>query len=150
MKVILLKDVRRLGQHGEVKEVSEGFARNFLFPQKLAEAATPEKIAQAQARKEAQEEALRKEEEVLNNKLDKLRGKQVSLYARATEKGGLFKGIAPKDVAKAILGEHSLEIPESAIEFPEPIKTTGEHAVRLSSKTKQAELTVKVIADSKA
>lgn len=149
MKVILLKDVRRLGTHGEVKEVNEGFAANFLFPQKLAEPATEEKLKQAQARKQAQEEAVRKEEEALNNKLNMLRGKKVSLYARATEKGGLFKSIGPKDVAKAILAEHSLQIPEDAIEFPEPIKTTGEHAIQLSSKSTSSEMTVAVIADAK-
>lgn len=146
MKVILLKDVRAVGQHGEIKEVADGYARNFLFPHKYAEPATEEKMAAYAARKQELEAARAKEEEFLNNKVASLRGKQVSVMARATEKGGLFKSVTPTDIVKAIRAQHSLEIPESAVVVKEHIKTVGEHGVMLESKKEKAELIVAVTA----
>jgi len=145
MKVILLKDVRGVGQHGEVKTVADGYAINKLFPAKLAEAATDEKMKQYEAKKVEHEAALAKEEEQTSNKIKSLNGKKVTITAKATEKGGLFKGIIEKDVAKAILGEHSLEIPVDLITLEEPIKTVGEHAVKIESKSQKATLAVEVV-----
>ncbi len=145
MKVILLKDVRRVGQHGDVKDVAEGYARNFLFPQKLAEAATDDKLKAFEARKAAQEQELRAQDEVLDKKVSSLRGKKITVTARATEKGGLFKSVSAKDAAKAILAEHSLEIPESAIQVPEHIKILGEHPILLRGKSQKAELMLAIL-----
>ena len=146
MKVILLKDVRSIGQHGEVKNVSDGYARNFLFPQKLAEPATEDKVKELEAKKKQHEAMLEKEEAEVTAKIMKLKGKKVVLSARATEKGGLFKAIAAKDVARAIQAEHELDIPEEMIEFSDHIKTVGEHTAILKSKTQKVELTVAVVA----
>ena len=145
MKVILLKDVRAIGQHGEIKNVTDGYAFNFLFPQKLAEPATDQKIQEIQAKKKQHEAELHKEEEILGNKILALRGKRVVVSSRATEKGGLFKSVAAADVARAIRAEHSLEIPEASISFPEHIKTVGDHKALLSSKTQKIELVVSVV-----
>src|SRR5258708_3880321 len=103
MKVILLKDVRGVGIHGDVKTVADGYAINKLFPSKLAEPATEEKMKQVESQKAARQEAAKKVEEQLDNKVLQLRGKKVVLQSRATEKGGLFKTIAAKDIVKAIL-----------------------------------------------
>ena len=65
MKVILLKDVKGIGQHTEIKNVADGYAINFLFPRKLAEPATDEKVKEIQSKKEAQEAEIKKEEEEL-------------------------------------------------------------------------------------
>ena len=143
MKVILLKDVRAVGQKGSVQEVAEGYARNFLLPQKFAVLATPEKIKEVEAQVAAREAERVKEEEQLDKKVQSLNGKKVSLAARATEKGGLFKTIVAADIAKQIRLEHSLEIPESAITFT-PIKTLGEHVVTLASKHHKVELGVTI------
>ena len=146
MKVILLKDVRGVGQHGEIKNVADGYAINKLFPTKLAEPATEEKMKEIEAKRAQLEAVKQKEEEQLDNKISALRGKRVSLTARATEKGGLFKNVHEKDIAKAILGEHSLEIPETSVHIAEPIKTVGDHVVMLRSKNQKAELGVIVTA----
>lgn len=146
MKVILLKDVRNVGQHGEVKDIADGYARNFLLPKKLAILATDEKIKEVTAQTQAQAEARKKEAEQLDNKINALRGKKVVLSAKATEKGGLFKAIAPKDIARAVLAEHSLEVPEASIVIATPIKTVGEHMVLLAGSTVKAELAVTVVA----
>lgn len=145
MKVILLKDVRGVGQHHEVKSVADGYAINFLFPKKLAEPATDEKVQSLEAQKKAHETEVEKQEEALAAKIVTLRGKRIALQAKATEKGGLFKTIAPKDIALAIAAEHGVEIGEAAVHFPEPIKTTGDHTVLLQSKTQKVELRASVV-----
>jgi large subunit ribosomal protein L9 len=146
MKVILLKDVRGLGHHGEVRAVADGYAVNFLFRQGLAEPATEEKVKKVEENKAAQAEKIQKEEEALDTKVASLNNKKVTLSARATEKGGLFKAIGEKDVIAAIRAEHSLELPASAIVLSGPIKTLGDHSATLTSKNKRAELTVSVSA----
>lgn len=146
MKVILLKDVRGVGQHGDIKNVADGYAINFLFPQKVAEHATEEKIAHLESRKQEHQAEIEKKEQELTDKILSLRGKKVVLSARATEKGGLFKAIAPRDIVRAIAAEHSVDIPEEVVSFPEHIKTIGEHVALLSSKSQKVELTVAVVA----
>ena len=145
MKVILLKDVRGVGQHGEVKNVADGYAINFLFPQKLAEPATEERVKQIETQKQAHEAELAKQEQELADKILQLRGKRVALSARATEKGGLFKAIAVKDVLAAIKAEHAISLPETAVHLPEHIKTVGDHAALLSSKNQKIELIVSIV-----
>ncbi|MCC7500382.1 50S ribosomal protein L9 [Candidatus Nomurabacteria bacterium] len=133
MKVILLKDVRNVGQIGTVCDVADGFARNYLFAHKLAEPATEEKIAQVAAQAEARAEEAKKQAAELDSKVKSLNGKTVTIPARATEKGGLFKAITPRDVAKAIRAEHSLEIPEDSIVIAVAIKTVGVHTIELQN-----------------
>ncbi len=146
MKIILLKDVRGIGMHGDVKNVADGYAHNFLLPQKLAEPATEDKVKEMEGRKQEHAAAMQKEEAALTEKIMQLRGKKVVLSARATEKGGLFKAIAAKDVIRAIKAEHEIDIPEEALEFSEHIKTVGEHTALLKSKTQKVELVVAVVA----
>jgi len=146
MKVIFLKDVRKVGQRGDIKNVADGYAANFLFPQKLAEPATEAKIAQFEKEKQAHAAELAKQEEQQDKKVASLRGKKVTISARATEKGGLFKAITAKDVVKAILGEHALEISEDMLHLSDPIKTVGEHKVVVQSKNQKAELAILITA----
>lgn len=145
MQVILLKDVRGLGQANTVVSVADGYAHNFLMPHKYAVAATEEKIKELESKRAQLEAAKAKEEEKLSATIKTLEGKSVTIVARATEKGGLFKSLGPADVAKAIRAEHNLEIPEAAI-AAEPIKTVGEHPVHLNSKHSKAILTVVIAA----
>lgn len=147
MQVIFLKDVRGVGRAHEVKNVADGYAINFLVKQKLAEPATPEKIAALAAKQKAHEAEVAKVEEELTRKVLALRGKKVVLKARATEKGGLFKAIAGKDIMKAIRDEHGIELPEDAFTFPEHIKTIGEHIVLAHSKTAKVEIILEIVAE---
>lgn len=144
MKVIMLKDVRGVGLHGTIQQVSDGYAVNKLFPQKLAVPATEDKMKEIEAQQAARAAEVAKAEEQLDNKVAALRGKRVAIAARATEKGGLFKSVAVADIAKAIRAEHSLEIPDTSIHLPEHIKTIGEHHVLLRSKNQKVELVVAI------
>jgi large subunit ribosomal protein L9 len=145
MKVILLKDVRQIGRAHEVKNVADGYAINFLFKQHLAEPATEEKIKAIEAKQKAHEAELQREEEELTKKILSLRGKKITIKARATEKGGLFKQIAGKDIAHQIVVEHKVAVPETAISMPEHIKTVGEHIVVAHSKTQKAEIVLEIV-----
>jgi large subunit ribosomal protein L9 len=144
MQVILLKDVRGVGHINEIKNVADGYAVNFLFKNKLAEAATQEKIASIAAKQKAHEAELEKIEQELTQKVASLRGKKITISARATEKGGLFKQITPKDIAHQVVVEHKVALPETAVSLPEHLKTVGEHTVTLHSKTIKAELTLEI------
>ena len=148
MKIILLKDVRNVGARSEVKEVADGYARNFLFPKKLACPATDEKVSELEALRAQREAELKTEEERLDSTIHSLRGKTATIAARATEKGGLFKIISAEDVAKAIRAQHGLELPESAVHVAEPIKTLGEHAIELRGAFAKADFGILVTAQS--
>jgi large subunit ribosomal protein L9 len=146
MKVILLKDVRNVGSHGSVCEVADGFARNYLFVRKLAEPATEEKMAEMAAQAAARDAAAKKEAAALDAKVASLNGKTVTLPARATEKGGLFKAVSAKDLARVIREQHSLEIPEDAIHLNEAVKTVGEHVASVHGASTKAALGIVVTA----
>ncbi len=135
-----------MGQRHEVKEVADGYAINALFPTKAAEPATPEKVKQIEAQKAAHQAELQKQEEQLVHKLQMLRGKTVTISAKATEKGGLFKAVVAKDIARAILGQHSLQVQEQTIVVSEHIKTTGAHTVKLVHRDLSIPLVVEVSA----
>ena len=137
--------MRGCGQANTIVDVAQGYAANFLLPHKYAIAATEEKVKEMEGKKAQAEAQKQKEEEELSTKVKSLEGKKVTITARATEKGGLFKALGAADIAKAIRAELSLEIPESSI-TTDPIKTTGEHKVRLNSKNSKAELTVIIAA----
>ena len=131
MKIILLKNVGGVGQQGTIKEVSDGYAFNFLIPRGLGEAATPEKIAQMEAVQKSQEAQKQGELKKLAVLIENLSGARVEVSIRATEKGGLFKSITAADIASTIQKERSVHIPAEAILLSAPIKTTGEHTIVL-------------------
>ena len=103
MKVILLKDVAKVGQHGTVKEVTDGYALNFLIARGLAIQATPDKIAAYESAQKRETEVREREREALVKSIQSIEGARIEIAVRATEKGGLFKSVVSADVAKAIL-----------------------------------------------
>lgn len=125
MKVIFLQDVKGKGKKGDVKNVSDGYARNYLLKNKLAEEATPGnmKALQAQKRKSAELEEQEKEEAVqLKNKLESL---EVTLKAKSGEGGRLFGSITSKQIAEALNKDHSIKIDKRKVELDQPIRSLG-------------------------
>ena len=144
MKVILLKDVKGVWQRGKIVEVKDGYAYNFLIPHKAAEQATPEKIAAHDA-KEKQEATLHEQQNTaLKMAVQSLNGKTLTVFARATEKGGLFKSLTTSDVVKAILDQLNIQIPETTVELEKPIKQTGEHAIKIKTADVAASIVLSV------
>lgn len=145
MKVILFKDVKNLGKAREIKDVSDGYARNFLLPHKLAEIATPELIKKSEdqkisAAKKAEENLL--EAEKLAEMLD---GAIVKIKARANEEGKLFGSITPEMISGALAEENFDISKDGGITIANPIRETGEHKITINlPHGLEAEITVLV------
>lgn len=130
MKVILLQDVKALGKKGDIKEVAEGYARNFLFPRNLAVEATGGHLKQHQ---QQERQAADKKAKILadaQKTAEKLNGLQVTVTARAGEGGRLFGSVTSGDVAAALKGR-GFTIDKRKIELPETVKSLGAYSVRV-------------------
>ena len=145
MKVIFTKDVGGVGVRGAIKDVSDGYAQNFLIARGLAEQATPEKLAAHEASMKKEMEARDEDAKARETVVKELNGFTVQISARATEKGGLFKSIGGKDILKA-LKTAGKEISEEAIALEKPIKEVGEHKVNIASGSARSQITVAVVA----
>lgn len=131
MKVILIADVKKVGQRGEVKEVADGYALSVLIPKKQALPATKENLKKHE---KAQAEKLnhkRVEEEQLERLIKNLHGKEILVRMPANESGGLFKAVTPDDVVRGAREAHHVALPSSAVVIHEPIKHTGEYRIEL-------------------
>src|SRR3989344_1841064 len=115
MKVILLQDVSGVGQKGSVKDVSDGYALNFLFPKRLAEQATKEKLIAYETERERETEKRAREMEALAGTVQSLEVARIEIVARATEKGGLFKAIGPEDIARALQIQKEKAVPVEVV-----------------------------------
>ena len=129
MKVILKKDVKDLGNKGEVKEVTDGFARNFLFPRGLAVAASEGGMKELSEQRQRKASRLEQEEKKAREIAKKLSGLVVKVPGRVGEKGRLFGSITSKEIAEHLAGEHHLEVDRRKLELKEPIKAPGTYPV---------------------
>ena len=126
MKVILLCDVKGTGKKSEVLNVSDGFARNYLFPRKWAVEATPAAVKEVE-RKHALEEKLEAERrEEAAQRAAALKGKTIQLVAKCGEKGRLYGSITAQEIADALKAQHGVEVEKRKIEC-EPIRQAGEY-----------------------
>lgn len=129
MKVILLQDVKNLGKKWDIKEVSDGYARNFLLPKKLVEMAADSVLKKVDKLKEKeahlQKEGLEKTQELASV----LQGKEIVISAKEKE-GKLFGSISAKDIVK-VLKKDNILLPVSAIELESPIKEIGEYEIKI-------------------
>ncbi len=131
MKVILTKDVPGTGYKGEIKEVSDGYARNFLLPRKMAQLATKGAVKDlelSQAKKKKKMEVELKSFQKLAGKLD---GKEIELNVKASEGGKLYAAISAKEIIEAVKKQLKVDISEKQVNFPSPIKDTGTHQVEI-------------------
>ena len=125
MKVILQQDVKGQGKKGQMIEASDGYARNFLLPKKLAVPATAENIntmKQQEKAKKAQEAAEKAEAEATAAKLKEI---TVRITAKAGNGGRLFGSVTSKEIADALKEQHGINIPKTKIVQDEPIKAFG-------------------------
>ena len=129
MKVILLNDVKALGKKGELKEVTDGYARNFLFPQKLAVEATPGNLKKLEEEQERRERKQAKDEATARELAAQLDGLTLTFQTKAGEGGKLFGSITGKDIVDQIHQQTKLELDKKQLNLPEPIKAMGEHDV---------------------
>ena len=134
MKIILLQDVPKAGRKYEVKNVSDGYARNFLIPNKLAKLATPQAIKAIETEKKRLEEERKVQEDILQKNLDGLKDLRVVWDVKNNEKGRLFAGIHNQDISKILKEQYHLDIPVELIQLEKPIKEIGEYKVKIKDK----------------
>lgn len=135
MDVILLQNVETLGDKGSVVAVSDGYARNFLLPRKLAEQASPGRITEVRRRQE--EEAAKKVRDVDRaDDLAEILGKTVlTVTAQAGEDGKLFGSVTAADISKELFRARNVKIDKKKISLEEPIKETGDYMVEIEVHT---------------
>ncbi|HVX30948.1 MAG TPA: 50S ribosomal protein L9 [Nitrolancea sp.] len=129
MKVILNKDVPKLGDAGSIQTVKDGFARNYLIPQGLASEATPGRLKNAEQRLRAIQRKVEREEEAQKSLAERLNGLRIAMTARVGEQGRLYGSITSADVAEKISAAVGQEIDRRKVLLDEPIRSVGEHQV---------------------
>ena len=147
MKVILSADVETLGRKGDVVNVADGYARNFLVPKGFAMAATRGTLKQAELMQKARAEAEERAKEAAAAKVNHLASAPVYISARAGEGGRLFGSVTNSDVARAILDQLEEDIDRRDVRLEEPIRSLGTHQVEVKLHEEvNALITVEVIA----
>lgn len=129
MKVILTTDVKNLGKKGKVCEVSDGYARNFLFPKKWALEATPGNLNDLASKQAIEDRKKAKEKEDAQMLAAKLSSITVEVHTKTGEGGRLFGSVTNKEIAEALKSKHGLEIDKRKIEVKEPIKALGNYTI---------------------
>lgn len=130
MNVVLLKEVRELGHAGDVKDVSDGYGRNFLIPRGLAAILTAENLKAVAVEKFKKEKAVKNLKKVKDKLAKKIFGKKFEIAAKADETGTLYAKIDAKAIS-AELNKQGYKIKPNEIKFSEPIKKIGEYEVDL-------------------
>lgn len=129
MKVILLTDVAKVGLKYEVKDVSNGYATNFLFPNKLAEHASESKLKEMAVLKSRADDERKVQEELLAKNFDSLEKAKVTITAKANDKGHLFQGLHEDEIVQALSRDAHINIDSKMIELPQAIKAVGEFEI---------------------
>jgi len=130
MKVILRTTVDHLGRAGDVKDVADGYARNFLFPRRLAETATPAALAYWEKSKEKRVQIVAAEIKAAKDLSEKMAGVNLTFALPASEDGKLFGSVGKTDVLKSLKAA-GYDVPKNSVRLEDAIKITGEHEVEL-------------------
>tara|TARA_B100000427_G_C15424522_1_gene557891 strand:- start:525 stop:971 length:447 start_codon:yes stop_codon:yes gene_type:complete len=130
MKVILLANIEKLGNPGDVVSVKAGFARNFLFPQRLATNFSQKQLIKIENELKQKERKLNREKEDLLHILEQLSGLELSIKMKSEENDKLFGSVTKADIEKLLL-ENSIKIDKKYIDLKSPIKTLGSHEVNV-------------------
>ena len=146
MKVVLRDDVENVGRKGDLIEVTDGFARNFLVPRGLAMKATKGVVQQAEAMRRNREARDARDREAAQAVADQLTGRRIELRARAGEGGRLFGSVTPADVVDAVRAQTGIELDRRKTQLAEPLKELGavEVPVKLHADV-EATLTLDVV-----
>lgn len=129
MKVILLADIKGVGKKDQIINASDGYARNFLFPKKLAVEANNENLGKLKSKNESK--AFKKETEIAEAKkiAEKINSITLTIKVKAGENGKIFGGVTSKEIAESLKNEYKIEIDKKKIVLSETIKNIGTHTV---------------------
>lgn len=144
MKVILLKNVPKVGQKYDVKNVSDGYALNFLIPQKAAQVATASALKNVDLLKASDVQVKKIQADLLAKNLEAISSARVEFTEKASEKGHLFSSIHKEALVTALKAQARLDILADFIDLPKPIKEVGEHKVTVKAGDKSVQFLVVV------
>ena len=131
MKVIFNEDVRGQGKKGELKEVSDGYARNYLLPRKLAAEATADNINALKLKEKAKAAQIAKEKAQAQAYAEKLKAVQVIIKAKAGSNGKLFGAVTSAEISSQLKAQFGMDIEKNKIVQTEPIKNYGTYSVKV-------------------
>jgi len=130
MKVILIDEIRGLGTRGDIVSVKDGYARNYLFPKKLAREATPGNLKAVEQEKKKWALLAQQEKEVAAKAAEKVQGLKLTVTKRVGESGTLFGSVTANEIADALAAQ-GIDVDKRRVELSHPIKTVGMHDVEV-------------------
>ncbi len=146
MKIILLQDEKKLGKKGDIIEVSEGYARNYVLPKKIGVEANAKNMNDLKLHKANEERIAKEQQDAAEALAAVLETKQVIVKIKAGEGGRAFGSVSTKEIATACKEQHDLDIDKKKIQLPENLKNFGSYEVNIKLHPQvMAKLTVKVV-----
>jgi large subunit ribosomal protein L9 len=146
MKIILLQDIEGLGKAGDLKEVANGYARNYLLPRRMAAGATPSLVANRLQRIAAEQRKVEKQTELNRQLAERLTQITLTFKAKVGRQGRLYGSITSQDVASALRDAEGITIDRRVIDLSEPIRSLGTYSVQVKvAPNQESKLTVNVI-----
>ena len=144
MKVILKADVSKIGKRGEVKDVADGYAGNFLIPRGLAEQATPKKIEQAKVHEAETKTHEKVQHELLHKTIEALKQQTITISEKANEQGHLYEGVHKSHILTSLKKQTNMELKEDHLVLDHPLKELGEHTIPVQAGDIEGILTVRI------
>ena len=145
MKIILLKDEKKLGKKGDMVDVNDGYARNYILPKGVGVEATPRNINDLKLKKANDDKIAQEQLDAAKALAEDLESKQIIVKIKSGEGGKTFGSVSTKEIAAACLEQHNIQLDKKKIQLPESLKSLGNYEVALKIHPKvTAKLTVKV------
>lgn len=144
MKIILLKDVAKVGRKYDIKDVADGYALNLLIPRGLAQTATKDSIARVEKLKSNDLADKKIQEELLLKNLEVIKKLKIEIKEKANDKGHLFAGVTKERIKEEITKATRLNLDVDSIVLDKPLKEVGEHKVSIEVQGKTADFTVNI------
>ncbi|MDO8407822.1 MAG: 50S ribosomal protein L9 [bacterium] len=147
MKVVLTRDVKGMGRAHEAVETKDGYALNFLIPQKLAIPATPAALKEAERRQVQTSQRKELDVKLLAENIAALAEVHITIAMKANEKGHLYEAVAAPEISHAVKEQAHIDLPEEAIKLEKPIKELGTFRVPISAGEAFGEFSIEVVAE---
>jgi large subunit ribosomal protein L9 len=145
MKVILLHNVPKVGKKFDIVSVADGYATNFLFPQRLAEIATPAKEAELQQKRELARVAEDARMSDLREKLHAMRDTTITMAMKSDDRGHLYKKIHAEDIVKALREEFNVALAKDSVTLDAPISALVQYPISIQHASQKTPLTLEVV-----
>jgi len=144
MKIILLKDIAKVGKKHEIKNIADGHAQNFIIPRGLGIPATEANVRKIEALKNASDADRQVQEALLVKNLETISALTITISGKANEKGHLFAGIHTDEIVEAVKKQANVTIHPDFVLLDKPIKETGNHIVIIQAGGKKANLKLSI------